>query len=138
MNLLMAAITAWYLGASGDLQLAQGGGDMRRLGGAGLRAGAYVAELLAVEGDVAIMENHACVGVNGLWHWWGYERLDPFFTFGARGWLNGGDVGPMGGIGTFYHLDRHWSLRADIDATLGLERKAEMIYGFSVGLQYEF
>lgn len=138
MNLVLAALTSFYLGASGGLQLVQGGGDMRRLGGAGVRAGTYMAEFLAVEGEVAAMENKTRLGVNGLWHWWGYERFDPFFTFGARGWLNTGDVGPMGGVGAFYHLDEHWSLRADADFTLGLERRTEMVYGLSLGVQYEF
>ena len=47
-------------------------------------------------------------------------------------------LGPKAGLGAFYHLTDEWSLRADADATLGLETNCEMLYSLSVGVQYAF
>lgn len=127
----------FYAGAAAKLVLPQNGGDMRRLGGAGIRAGWYATEMLAFECEGAWMENSAFLGARGLWHWYGYERIDPFFTFGASGWING-DAGPSLGVGTFFHLTGSLSLRFDADATLGIEREPEMAYSLSAGLQYSF
>jgi hypothetical protein len=73
-----------------------------------------------------------------LWHWWGYEQVDPFFTFGARGWIHDGQVGPCVGAGAFYHLNDYWSIRFDADATLALDADCEMIYSVGVGVQRTF
>lgn len=137
--MLLAALTAIYVGAGGSLVMPQGGGDMdHRLGGGIVRAGVYASDFWAFEAEAGWMETKASLGVDALWHWWGYERFDPFFTFGARGWIDDGDVGPCAGTGFFYHLDNNWSLRADADATLGIERDTEMIYRLTAGVQYEF
>ena len=127
----------WYVGASATLVMPQGGGDMRRLGGATARVGYYVTEALAVEADAAWLEDCAGLGVQGLWHFWGYERFDPFLTFGARGWIDG-DLGPVAGIGVFYHLTDNWSLRADAQATLGIDSDCDMVYSLGAGVQYTF
>ena len=127
----------WYVGASATLVMPQGGGDMRRLGGATARVGYYVTEALAVEADAAWLEDCAGLGVQGLWHIWGYERFDPFLTFGARGWIDG-DLGPVAGLGAFYHLTDNWSLRADAQATLGIESDCDMVYSLGAGVQYTF
>ena len=126
-----------YVGASGTLVIPQGGCDMRRLGGATARIGYYVSESFAVEADAAWLEDCAGLGVQGLWHFWGYERFDPFMTFGARGWIDG-DLGPVAGLGAFYHLTDNWSLRADAQATLGIDGGCDMVYSFGVGVQYTF
>ena len=126
-----------YVGASATLLLPQGGSDMRRLGGATARLGYYLTESLAVEADAAWMEDCAGLGVQGLWHCWGYERFDPFLTFGARGWIDG-DFGVAAGIGAFYHLTDNWSLRGDVQATLGLDGGCEMVYALGLGVQYTF
>ena len=126
-----------YVGASGTLVIPQGGCDMRRLGGATARIGYYVSESFAVEADAAWLEDCAGLGVQGLWHFWGYERVDPFMTFGARGWIDG-DLGPVAGLGAFYHLTDNWSLRADAQATLGIDGGCDMVYSFGVGVQYTF
>lgn len=126
-----------YAGSSATLVLPQGGGDMRRLGGATARVGYYVTETLAVEADAAWLEDCAGLGVQGLWHLWGYERFDPFVTFGARGWIDG-DLGPVAGLGAFYHLTDNWSLRADAQATLGIESDCDMVYSLGAGVQYTF
>ncbi len=127
----------WYAGASGTLALPQGGGAMRRVGGATARIGYYLAESLAVETDAAWLEDCAGIGVQGLWHAYGYERLDPFLTFGARGWIDGG-VGPTAGVGTFYHLTESWSLRLDASATMCVDGECRMAYSLGAGVQYSF
>lgn len=128
-----------YVGLAGAVTLPQGGSRMHRVGGATLRGGYYIDEFLAVEGETAWLENFAGLAVDVLWHWWGYERFDPFFTVGARGWIGArGQVGPKAGVGAFYHLTDEWSFRVDADATLGLDTDVEVDYSLSVGLQYSF
>ena len=139
-----------YVGVSGAMTLPQGGSDrMRRLGGAAVRAGWYLGEFWSVEGEAAWLENSAGFAAQGLWHWqsadvygrmFGYSQFDPFFTFGARGWLGRGigQVGPKAGVGAFWHLTDNWSLRADADATLGLDGDVEVHYTLSAGVQYSF
>lgn len=140
----------FYVGIAGAMTLPQGGAaHMRRLGGAALRGGWYAAEFFSVEGEAAWMENAAGLTVQGLWHWqdsdfygrlFGYSVFDPFFTFGARGWIGDdlGQVGPKVGVGAFWHLTDNWSLRADADATLGLDSDVAMLYTLSAGIQYAF
>ena len=139
-----------YVGVSGAMAMPQGGAShMRRLGGASLRGGWYATESLAAEGEAAWLENAAGLAVQGLWHWqgadlygdlFGYSRFDPFFTFGARGWTGHGigQVGPKAGVGAFWHLTDEWSLRADADATLGLDSGVAMLYTLTLGVQYAF
>lgn len=141
---------ASYLGASGALTLPQGGSRLRRLGGAAVRGGVYLSDFWAVEGDVAWQENAAGLGVDALVHvqaWsaygdlFGYSAFDPFVTVGARGWLvsdGGGQVGSQMGVGAFYHLDDSWSLRAEVNMTLGLETRVAAVYTISVGIQRGF
>ena len=130
----------WYVGGSAMMTLPEGDSRMRRLGGGALRAGYYFAEFWAIEAEAAALEDSAGLSTAVLWHWWGYERLDPFFTFGARGWIgNGrGQVGAKAGIGSFYHLTDYWSLRFDADVTLGLDGCTETVYTLSAGVQYSF
>ena len=131
------------------MTLPQGGSSMRRLGGGVLRAGWYLGEFWALEGDAAWLENMAGLGVDALWHiqdWsfygdlFGYSRFDPFLTAGARGWIGdgSGQVGPAVGIGTFFHLTDNWSLRGDAQATLGLDGDCQMVYSLAFGVQYSF
>ena len=127
----------WYAGASAALVLPQGGHHMRRLGGASARVGYYLTEALAAEADAAWLENCTGLGLQGLWHIYGYERFDPFLTFGVRGWING-DVGPAAGLGAFYHLTDSWSLRTDAQATLGIDGDCAMVYTIAAGVQYSF
>ncbi len=124
----------WYAGGAALLVLPEGGSEFGRVGGATLRAGYYMNEFWAaeLEGCLAERRSAACAGI--LWHWWGYERLDPFFTFGFRNWFSD-DFGPCGGVGTFWHIDDHWSLRFDAGATLGVSDGCDMLYQFSCGIQ---
>lgn len=130
----------FYVGAAGTIFLPQGGDGSRRLAGGTGRVGWYMTEFWALEGEAAWLENSTGLGIDVLWHWWGYERLDPFFTFGAKGWIGGraGDLGPKAGIGSFYHLTDSLSLRFDADATLGLDGDERMNYTLSAGVQWSF
>ena len=139
----------WYVGFAGQLMLPQGGSKMHHIGGAALRGGYYLTENWAVEGEAAWLEDAAGLGAAALGHFqgwslygdlFGYSRFDPFVTLGARGWIGDGcgQVGPKAGLGAFYHLTDSWSLRADADATLGLETDCEMLYSIGVGAQYSF
>ena len=147
MSFVLSAET--YVGAAGSLMLPQGGSRLHRLGGAALRGGCYLDENWALEGEAAWLEDFAGLGVQALGHFqgwslygdlFGYSRFDPFVTLGAKGWIGDGcgQVGPKAGVGAFYHLTENWSLRADADATLGLETSCELLYSFSAGIQYAF
>ena len=139
-----------YVGAAGAMVIPSGGtAHLRRLGGGALRVGRYIGEFLSAEGEVAWMENSAGLGVQGLWHWqgadlygrlFGYSSFDPFFTFGARGWIGHdiGQVGPKAGMGAFWHLTDEWSLRADADAVLCLDSGTSVVFVLSAGIQYSF
>ena len=137
-----------YVGAAGTLVLPQGGSDARRLGGATFRAGTYVSEFFAVEGEASWLEDSAALGVSALVHFqawqvygdlFGYSSFDPFATVGACGRIGGeGQIGPRVGVGAFWHLDDRWSLRVDADAALGLDSGVGMEYSLAVGVQYSF
>lgn len=139
-----------YVGAAGALVLPQGGSELRRVGGAAVRGGAYLSDFWALEGEAAWLEDSVGLAVSALVHvqaWpvygdlFGYSSFDPFVTAGACGWLDGcgsGQVGPQLGLGAFWHLDDHWSLRADASATLGVETDVEVVYSLAVGVQYGF
>ena len=139
----------FYVGVAGAGVLPQGGSRLDSRAGIAMRFGYYLAEMWAVEGEAAWLENAAGLAVNGVWHWqdsdfygrlFGYSPFDPFFTVGARGWVGDGlgQVGPKAGVGAFWHLTDNWSLRADADATLGLDSRVAMLYSLFLGIQYAF
>lgn len=136
-----------YLDVGGALTLPMGGGDMRRIGGADLHVGTYFSELSAVEATVGWQEDYVALGADVLTHWaawelydrfFGFSAFDPFVTAGVKGWVGSarGEVGPSLGVGAFYHFSECLSLRADIDAVLGLESRVEVDHTFFVGLHY--
>lgn len=124
----------WCLGASATTLLPQNGLHPAHRDGASLSLSYYANDFWAFTGEAATFGGTTGFGAGALWHWWGYERFDPFFTFGARGWLPGG-VGPAGGIGAFFHLDEKWSVVLSADATLDLDGENGMIYTVSLGLR---
>ena len=139
----------WAVGLSGQVLLPQGGSRLHRVGGAALRADGYVTESWAAEFEAAWLEDVVGLSAVALGHlqgcalygdYFGYSRFDPLVTVGAKGWVGRdcGQVGPKAGIGAFYHLTDSWALRADADATLGLETNCEMLYTLSVGVQWSF
>lgn len=136
-----------YLDMGGALTLPMGGGDMRRIGGAEMRFGTYFSELSAVEATIGWQENYAALGADVMTHWaawelydrfFGFSAFDPFVTAGVKGWVGSarGEVGPSLGIGAFYHFSEYLSLRAQVDAVLGLESRVEVDHTFFVGLHY--
>lgn len=129
----------FYVGCSAAMVLPEGGGDMRRMGGCTVRGGFYFAEFWALDCELSLYERTAAMSASALWHWWGYERFDPFFRFGAKGWCGRRDeAGPMGGVGAFSHLTDNLSLRFDADAVLSPECAEEMVYSLSTGVQWSF
>ena len=141
------AESGWYAGGAAQLVLPQGGSRMRRLGGGAARAGRYLTDSLALECEAAWLEDSAALAARAVWHlhgWeefdmlFGYERLDPFLSAGARGWMHDGQVGPSAGLGAFYYLTDDWALRLDAEATLGLDTRVETVYSISAGIQYFF
>ena len=149
LSLVLTVSAETYVGVPGLLTLPQGGSRMRTVGGAGVRAGAYLSDFWSLEGTVGVEENLALLGVGLLGHcsgwslydrYFGYSAFDPFVTIGAKGWIgtDAGQVGPSVGLGAYYHLDDHWSLRADADVTLGLDPDAEVLHMISCGVQYAF
>ena len=141
------AESGWYAGGAAQLVLPQGGSRMRRLGGGAARAGRYLTDSLALECEAAWLEDSAALAARAVWHlhgWeefdmlFGYERLDPFLSAGARGWVHDGQVGPSAGLGAFYYLTDDWALRFDAEATLGLDTRVETVYSISAGIQWFF
>lgn len=141
------AESGWYAGGAAQLVLPQGGSRMRRLGGGAARAGRYLTDSLALECEAAWLEDSAALAARAVWHlhgWeefdmlFGYERLDPFLSAGARGWMHDGQVGPSAGLGAFYYLTDDWALRFDAEATLGLDTRVESVYSISAGIQWFF
>ena len=157
-SLVLAAILALgassllaetQLGLGAALTLPQGGSDFRRTGGAALRVGQALSYDWMIEGGVAWQENLASLEAMALCHWtacelydrfFGFSAFDPFFSFGAKGWVGSshGQVGPAAGIGAFYHVNDRLSLRADATAVLGLDSERAMSYSFFAGLVYSF
>ena len=141
------AESGWYAGGAAQLVLPQGGSRMRRLGGGAARAGRYLTDSLALECEAAWLEDSAALAARAVWHlhgWeefdmlFGYERLDPFLSAGAKGWMHDGQVGPSAGLGAFYYLTDDWALRFDAEATLGLDTRVETVYSISAGIQWFF
>lgn len=129
----------FYADAQATLVLPEGGrGErMRRLGGATVRFGGYISDAWALEGAAGLHENRGYGAAGVLWHWWLYEKFDPYLRLGAAVWAPG-TAGPMAGWGCFWHFDDYWSLRADVDWTLGIDSGCTGVFAFSFGLQYSF
>ncbi len=140
--------TGAYAEVVGAAIFPQGGGDIgRHRAGGAVRLGKNVTPYFATELEVAALEDLCGLAWRNVWHlqgWegfgklFGYERFDPFLSFGVRGWLPSGDLGPFAGVGALYYLDDHWAIRVDGDATLGIESEVETIFSVSAGLQYTF
>ncbi len=157
---------AWYVGAAGGMLLPGGGNSLRRAAEVSLRAGRYLDDFLAVELEGACAPN-ACsrdgngalsgVAVRGLRHLSGFElydnlfgceRFDPFVTFGAatrfgprHAFADGSHrtaLGPVAGVGAFYHLTDSLDLRVDAQAMLCVDSPCGMLYSVVAGLQWNF
>lgn len=158
--------SGWHLGAGGGILLPGNGNSLHRAAEAAVRGGYTFSSFfdLDLEGFCA---PHAVSGAGattvsaaslmGTLHasaWdefdrlFGCERFDPFMSFGAGGRLAGRHVfadsshraafGPIFALGAFYHLTDAWSLRADVRAQLCCDTPCGMLYGATVGVQYDF
>lgn len=136
-----------YAGAAAAVTLPQGGARMSRSAGAVFRAGRYLSDVFAVEGELGVMENRDSLAARAVVHaqsveWFGklfgYERFDPFATAGVRIWAPAGQAGATCGIGAFYYLGDSWAIRADAEFSLGVRFRAETAHSIAVGLQYSF
>jgi len=124
----------WYCGAGAAMLIGQGGAKIAHAGGGAVCFGSYLNEFWALEIAAEQCENATGISGGALWHWWGYERLDPFFTFGLKDYIEK-HCGPYAGAGTFWHLDEHWSLRFDCTLMAGLEDSCDFMYGFMLSLR---
>ena len=156
MAVLVVIAAAWaapadgvrsYVGAGAQALLPQGSSRMRHAVGGAANAGIYLSERIALETEAAWLEKYCGLSVRALGHFslweefdllFGCEKFDPFFTFGASGWMRRGQVGPSAGIGAFYYVDDDWALRLDASATLGLDTRREMAYSVTLGIQRAF
>ena len=157
----------WYAGASGGVILPGGGNSLRRAAGAGLRCGRYFTDYVALELEGFSVPSAVCdhggnaavfgALMQGVFHFSGWdefdmlfgcERFDPFLALGAGACFADRHVfaddshrtalGPVFGLGAFYHLTDSVSLRADARAQLCCDSPCGMLYGVSLGLQYSF
>ena len=136
-----------YVGAGAQALVPQGSSRMRHAVGGAANVGIYVSERIAVEAEAAWLERRCGLSARALGHFslleefdllFGCEKLDPFFTVGASGWMRRGQVGPSAGVGAFYYIDDDWALRFDAAATLGLDTEREMAYSATLGIQRTF
>ena len=88
------------------------------------------------------------VFADGLYHFNRYNRLDPYLAAGF-GYYRANDdvfcegdertiVGPRAGAGVMYHLNDHWSLRADVRAMMAIDETCEFVYTADAGVAYRF
>lgn len=136
-----------YVFAAGSAVLPTGGGRLHRTGGVSAAVGFHLSEFTAVEAEAGWHADRAFFGGRFLAHFsvideynrlFGYERIDPFVTLGVCGWTGRGEVGPAFGIGTYYHLSDHWSLRFSAEAVCGVDGEAEFPVTLSAGLRRSF
>jgi len=124
----------FHVSTGAALVVPQGGASSGRLGGGFARGGFYLSEFTALEGTFSVLENRYGASGGILWHWYGYERLDPFFVYGGS-WIEGLGAGPSAGIGFHWHLDDHWSLRADCTYALAIDGGVDSVFSFSAGIR---
>ena len=148
----------WYAGISGDVFLPGGGNSLKRAGGVSALVGYEVSDSWNVEALVMSIPNAASshggnsalngFALQGAWHFWGYERVDPFFTFGVQSLFSSDHVfaddsrrsaiGPTLGFGLAYHLTDNLSLRADARSMVSIDSPSGIAFSISGGLQWSF
>lgn len=125
---------------------------------ASISFGHYISDVISVS-DTLLYAPNACGAKDGngplfgashayLLHWWGFERLDPFFSCGLEAYAAEKHVfrdgssrlaaGPFVGAGSFWHLTERASLRFEAKAALLPGDPPGMFYTVSAGLQYSW
>ena len=161
------ADSGWYVGTSGGMLLPGNGNSLRRAAEIAVRGGHYLSDYLAIElegvcapsavsgqGGNAAVSGALLEGVCHLSGWeafdrlFGCERFDPFVSMGVAARFASRDVfahdahraaiGPIVGLGAFYHLTDAWSLRGDVRAQLCCDSPCGMLYSVSLGIQYSW
>lgn len=161
------SVAGGYVGASSGVLLPGNGNTLRRAAEVSVRGGYSITDYLALEVEGVCVPsavsraggNATVSGVSfaSVWHFAGWEtfdrlfgceRFDPFMTLGVGSRWASRDVfgegapraaiGPVWGIGAFYHLTESWSLRADARAQLCCDSSCGMLYGVSLGVQYSW
>lgn len=159
--------SGWYVGTSGGMLLPGNGNSLRRAAEIAVRGGHYFSDYFALElegvcvpsavsgrGGNATVSGALVEGVCHMSGWeafdrlFGCERFDPFVSMGAAARFASRDVfahdarrtaiGPMFGLGAFYHLTDSWSLRGDLRAQLCCDSPCGMLYSVSLGVQYSW
>ena len=162
-----AAGDGWYLGAAGGMLLPGNGNTLRRAAEVSVRGGRYLSDYAAIEAEglcapwtvsdrgggttvsgVALQGVFHCAGWEAFDRLFGCERFDPFVTLGAAARFAGRHafadgahrtaLGPVFGVGAYYHLTDHWSVRAEARAQLCCDSPCGMLYGVALGLRYSF
>ena len=148
LALSLDAAAEWYAGAAAGMTLAGGGSELARRPAVFARTGTYLDDYTALELEAGTAFPCAALGARAVWHLanipefgrlFGYERFDPFITFGARGFI-GSAAGPSAGCGALYYLGDTWALRFDADWTLALGEAggAGSLFALAFGVQYTF
>lgn len=83
-----------------------------------------------------------------LYHFYRFERFDPFLTAGFGYYRSNNRVfcegdefsvcGPRLGLGAMYHLTDRWSVRADFRSFMAIDETCEMTYTGDAGITYWF
>lgn len=148
----------WYAGVSGAMYLPGGGSSLKRAGGVSAHLGCFISDSFALETGLMSVPNAVSsrggnvsltgFSVRGAWHFMGFERFDPFVTFGAFSTFASGHVfaddshrtafGPSVGLGFLYHLSDNLALRAESVAAVAIDTPGEVAFTVSGGLQWSF
>ncbi len=152
------AYDRWYSSVSAGMLMPGGGSSLSKSAMVNARFGYFLSESFALESEVNVTPNavshsagnQTLVGaaVQGVWHFLGYERFDPFLTIGFASFFGSRRVfeddsfrnafGPTLGIGALYHLTEHFALRADARGCMCATAPAGIMFDVSVGVQYSF
>ncbi len=148
----------WYSSVAAGMLLPGGGSSLSQSATVNARFGYFLSESFAVESEFSVVPNavsksagnQTLVGwaAQGVWHFMGYERFDPFLTFGVASFFGSRHVfednsfrnafGPTVGIGALYHLTDHLALRADARGCMSVGTPAGVLFDVSLGMQYSF
>ncbi len=137
----------YYTTISAGAILPRDSSHMRHKVGSTISFGVYLTERFALELETGIYEDKPSLAVRSLCHFgaweefdllFGCERFDPFFTFGAAGWFNGGQYGPSAGVGAYYYLSDFWAIRFEGSSLLALNEDTSVVYSLSIGIQRTF
>ncbi len=132
---------AFYVGSSVGAFMPDGAARPRNATQVAARAGWYSSDTLAWEASLGSnlrgkAGNVAAGSLGLLWHWWGFERFDPFFTCGIG--FARRSFGPGGGVGAFWHMTERASLRFGYGMVLDAADGCAPLHSIEAGIQFSF